>query len=215
MALLDIVLLGSEQAAVLRKRAYKVEDFDKKLHALLDSMVETLLDAPGVGLAAPQVDSSKRVIVVRLPDDEESRKEYGDQAGVLYEVVNPEIARASREMVDGVEACLSIPGYFGEVPRHESILVKGRTATGAKSGSRPRVAGARFPHEIDHLDGVLFIDGDRALARCSTRRSRPRGREATDRVEPAPAFSDRRSSRPVPLDLSICPKAVMNQSIEG
>jgi len=190
MALLDIVLLGSEQAGVLRKRAYKVEDFDKKLHALLDSMVETLLDAPGVGLAAPQVDSSKRVIVVRLPDDEESRKDYGDRAGVLYEGVNPEVARASREMVDGVEACLSIPGYFGEVSRHESILVKGQDRHGRKIRIKAEGWLARvFQHEIDHLDGVLFIDRATELWRevRDDDESAPVESEATpDRAEPAP-----------------------------
>jgi len=188
MALLDIVLLGSEQAGVLRKRAYKVEDFDKKLHALLDNMVETLLDAPGVGLAAPQVDSSKRVIVVRLPDDEESRKEYGDRAGVLYEVVNPEVARASREMVDGVEACLSIPGYFGEVSRHESILVKGQDRHGRKIRIKAEGWLARvFQHEIDHLDGVLFID-----------RATELWREVRDEDESAPVESEAPPARAEP-----------------
>lgn len=159
MALRDIVLLGSEQAPVLRKRARHVKAYEVDLHQLLDDMVETLLDAPGVGLAAPQIDVSERVIVVRLPDDEQSREEYGDQAGVLYEAINPEIVRASDEMVDGVEACLSIPGMFGTVPRHEGVTVKFQDRHGKKK--RLKVEGwlARvFQHEIDHLDGVLYPD---------------------------------------------------------
>jgi peptide deformylase len=159
MALLDIVLVGGKDAEVLRKRAHKVTVFDDRLGKLLDNMVETLGDAPGVGLAAPQINVSERLIVVRLPDDEQSRQEYGDQAGVLYEVVNPQIVRPSQDMVDGVEACLSIPGIFGNVSRHESVVVKGQTREGKKIRIKADGWLARvFQHEIDHLDGILFTD---------------------------------------------------------
>jgi peptide deformylase len=148
------------QNPVLRKKAHKVTKFDdQKLQTLIDDMVETLMDAPGVGLAAPQVAVSQRVIVVRLPDDEQSREEYGDDAGVLYEIVNPEIIRVSREMVDGVEACLSIPGYFGTVSRHQAVTVRGQDRQGKIIRIKARDWLARvFQHEIDHLDGILFID---------------------------------------------------------
>lgn len=156
MALRKVVYIGAD---VLRKKARRVRDFDEKLHRLIDDMTDTMLDAPGVGLAAPQVGVSERVIVVRLPDDEESREEYGDQAGVLYQVVNPEIIRASRETVDGVEACLSIPGYFGTVERAESVTVRGQDRHGKEMRIKARGWLARvFQHEIDHLDGVLYID---------------------------------------------------------
>ncbi len=159
MARRDIVVLGGPGAEVLRKRAVKVTAFDGRLQTLIDDMVETMLAAPGVGLAAPQVGVSQRVIVVRLPDDEQSREEYGDQAGVLYIVVNPQIARADEEMVDGVEACLSIPGYFGAVPRHVAVTVKGQDRHGRKLRIKAEGWLARvFQHEIDHLNGVLFID---------------------------------------------------------
>lgn len=145
---------------ILRKKAVRVANFnDKKFQQLVDDMVETMLDAPGVGLAAPQVAISQRLIVVRLPDDEESRKEYGDEAGVLYVVANPKIIKASKEMVEGVEACLSIPGYFGTVDRHESIVVTGQDRHG--EDIRVKAVGwlARvFQHEIDHLDGRLYTD---------------------------------------------------------
>jgi len=145
---------------VLRKKARKVTQFDDpKLQTLIDDMVDTLLDAPGVGLAAPQVAASQRVIVVRLPDDEQSKEEYGDDAGVLYIVINPEIIRESREMVDGIEACLSIPGYYGTVPRHAAVTVRGQDRNGKSFRIKTRDWLARvFQHEIDHLDGVLFID---------------------------------------------------------
>ena len=144
---------------VLRQKARRVVEFDKKLHTLIDDMVETMLDAPGVGLAAPQVEVSQRVIVVRLPDDEESKELYGNQAGLLYEVVNPEIIKTSREMVEGVEACLSIPGYFGRVDRHVAATIRGQDRNGKSIRIKAYDWLARvFQHEIDHLDGVLYID---------------------------------------------------------
>ncbi len=145
---------------ILRRKARKVTRFDDpKLQKLVDDMVETMLEAPGVGLAAPQVAESQRVIVVRLSDDEESREEYGDDAGVLHIVMNPEIVRESKEMVEGVEACLSIPGYYGTVDRHVEVTVRGQDRNGKPVRIKARNWLARvFQHEIDHLDGVLFID---------------------------------------------------------
>jgi peptide deformylase len=105
------------------------------------------------------VEVSQRVIVVRLPDDEEAKEAYGNQAGVLYEVINPEIIKRSREMVDGVEACLSIPGYFGRVERHVAVTIRGQDRNGKSIRIKAFDWQARvFQHEIDHLDGVLYID---------------------------------------------------------
>ncbi|NWF70309.1 MAG: peptide deformylase [Chloroflexi bacterium] len=157
MSVLPIITHPND--AVLRRKALKVIDFGSKFQELIDNMVETMLDAPGVGLAAPQVASKERVIVVRLPDDEESKKEYGEQAGVLYVVANPKIVKASREMVEGVEACLSIPGWFGTVERHEEVLITGEDRMGKAQRIKAKGWLARvFQHEIDHLDGRLFID---------------------------------------------------------
>jgi peptide deformylase len=144
---------------ILRKKAVRVTTFDKKFQTLVDDMIETMLDAPGVGLAAPQVAVSQRVFVAQLPDDEESQKEYGANAGKLFVMVNPEIVKASKEMVEGVEGCLSIPGYVGLVDRHESITVTSLDRYGKRqrvkaSGWLARV----FQHEMDHLDGQLYID---------------------------------------------------------
>ncbi len=164
MAVRDII---TPKNPILRKKAHKVTKFDDpKLQTLIDDMVDTLLDAPGVGLAAPQVDVSQRVIVVRLSDDEESKAEYGDQAGVLHVVVNPEIVRSSREMIEGMEACLSIPGYYGTVDRHVAVTVRGQDREGKEMRIKARDWLARvFQHEIDHLDGILFIDRANELYR--------------------------------------------------
>lgn len=157
MAILEII---QPDNPTLRKKAVKVTNFgDKKLQSLIDDMIETMIEAPGVGLAAPQVDISRRLIVVRLPDDEESKKEYGKEAGVVYVVANPKIIKESREMVEGVEACLSIPGFFGTVDRHESIVVTGQDREGKDIRIKAKGWLARvFQHEIDHLDGVLYTD---------------------------------------------------------
>ena len=151
--------IHQEDDPVLRKKAVKVTGFGKKFQTLVDDMTETMLAAPGVGLAAPQVGASQRLIVVKLLDDEENRRVYGEQAGVLYVIANPKIIKASREMVTAVEACLSVAGYFGEVERHESIVVTGLDRHG--EDLRVKATGwlARvFQHEIDHLDGVLYTD---------------------------------------------------------
>lgn len=144
---------------ILRKKAIRVQSFDHKFQTLVDDMVETLLEAPGVGLAAPQIAVSQRLIVVRLQDDEESVKEFGDLAGKLFVVANPEIIKKSKELVEGVEGCLSIPGYIGLVDRHESIVITGQDRKGKAIRIKANGWLARvFQHEIDHLDGRLYID---------------------------------------------------------
>jgi peptide deformylase len=144
---------------ILRKKSHRVTNFDKRFQSLVDDMIETMVDAPGVGLAAPQIAVGQRVFVAQLPDDEKSREEYGDEAGKLYVLVNPEIVKASKEMIEGVEGCLSIPGYVGLVDRHEKITVNAQDRHGKAmrikaSGWLARV----FQHEIDHLNGRLYID---------------------------------------------------------
>ncbi len=156
MALREII---QPDNPVLRKKALRVTSFDGKFQKLVDDMVETMIEAPGTGLAAPQVAVSQRVIVVRLPDDDDSKEEYGDQAGKLYVVANPEIVKHSRVQVEGVEACLSIPGYFGSVFRYENVLIKGLDRHGKPIRIKAKDWQARvFQHEIDHLDGRLYID---------------------------------------------------------
>ncbi len=140
--------------AVLRRRAHKVTDFGADLQALIDDMVETMRQAPGVGLAAPQVNVSQRVIVIEYGDEENE-----EAPAKLYMVVNPEIVRPSQETEKGTEACLSIPGFMGEVERAASLTIKGQNRHGQPVRIKAKGWLARiFQHEIDHLDGVLFTD---------------------------------------------------------
>ncbi|MGB9896790.1 peptide deformylase [Thermanaerothrix sp.] len=139
---------------VLRRKAQKVRQFDADLQQLIEDMIETMRAAPGVGLAAPQVGVSQRVIVVEYGEDEDE-----DKPPRLYVVVNPEIVEVSAETEMGVEGCLSIPDLVGEVERYQRIVVKGQNRRGQPIKLKLRGWVARiFQHEIDHLDGVLFTD---------------------------------------------------------
>ncbi|HLA99367.1 MAG TPA: peptide deformylase [Anaerolineales bacterium] len=151
MAVLEVV---TNPAPVLRRKARKVAEFGPDLQKLVDDMVETMRAAPGVGLAAPQVDVSLRVIVVEFGDEQDE-----EAPPKLYALVNPEIVRASVETVTGTEGCLSIPGFVGEVERQVTVTVKGQNRRGQTIRIKAQGWLARiFQHEIDHLDGVLFID---------------------------------------------------------
>lgn len=151
MGLREIRLLGD---SVLRKKAHKVSRVTDKVRSLVEDMADTMRESNGVGLAAPQVGVLQRVIVVETPEEED---EPG--SGQFYAIINPEIVRASEERADGIEGCLSIPGYVGEVTRHEAITIKGRNLQGRKIRVKAQGFLARvFQHEIDHLEGVLFID---------------------------------------------------------
>lgn len=142
----------------LRKKATKVRSVTPAVQTLADDMVETMRAAPGVGLAAPQVDVSQRVIVVEYAESNEDM-EVQEAPPKLFIVINPEITRRSRETLTGVEGCLSLPGLMGDVERHEWVTVKGLDRHGKPFKKKTRGWLARiFQHEIDHLDGILFID---------------------------------------------------------
>jgi peptide deformylase len=155
MTLRKIVTLPD---AVLRRKARTIAKVDKNLQALIDDMVETMREAPGVGLAAPQVGLSERLIVVEYyerPEDEEKE----DAPKKVWALLNPEIVKASTETVMGVEGCLSIPGLVGEVERNAAIQVKGLNRHGKPVKIKAEGWLARiFQHEIDHLNGILFPD---------------------------------------------------------
>ena len=140
---------------ILRRKARTVTSFDSELQSLVEDMIETLREAPGVGLAAPQVGISDRLIVVEYPEDDEQE----DAPKKLYIVVNPEIKDMSTETEMGIEGCLSIPGLHGEVDRALAVTVKGLTRHGQPVRIKAKGWLARiFQHEIDHINGVVFSD---------------------------------------------------------
>ena len=143
MALRKIVLQGDES---LTKVCRPVTDFNSRLHTLLDDMKETLLDSGGVGLAAPQVGILRRVCVVLNEDDE------------VIELINPEIIYTEGEQT-GLEGCLSVPGKYGIVTRPEVVRVRAQDRNGDFFEVEDSDLTARcFCHEIEHLDGHLFVE---------------------------------------------------------
>ncbi|MDB0438283.1 peptide deformylase [Clostridioides difficile] len=142
MALRQIVQIGEP---VLRKKSKKVEKIDAKIIQLLDDMAETMYDADGVGLAAPQVGILKRVVVIDVGEE-------------LIELINPEIIETSGEQIDD-EGCLSVVGESGEVKRPNYVKVRALNRNGDTIELEGEELLARaFCHEIDHLDGILFVD---------------------------------------------------------
>jgi peptide deformylase len=142
----------------LRKPAKKVRAFTPELQTLIDDMVETMRAASGVGLAAPQVDVGQKVIVIEYGENQED-PDLPSKPPKLYILVNPEIVRHSSEFEVANEACLSVPGIFGEVERYKTVTVKGLNRHGVPTRIKANGWLARvFQHEIDHLDGILFID---------------------------------------------------------
>lgn len=139
---------------VLRQQAQTVETFDQDLKLLVDDMIETMRVAPGVGLAAPQIGISKRIIVIEFGDEYDET--VPDQ---LYVLINPEIAKKSNASLTGIEGCLSVPGLVGEVERSSVVTVVGQDLEGKKVKFRAQGWLARiFQHEIDHINGVLYTD---------------------------------------------------------
>lgn len=143
MALRNIVKYGDP---VLRKKSRPVEKFDSKLSVLIDDMIQTMKNAEGVGLAAVQVGILKRVVIVDVGD------------GVI-ELVNPEIIEESKEKQITAEGCLSLPGQSGNTSRPMTVKVKAQDRNGKWYIHKGTGLKAKaFCHEIDHLDGILYID---------------------------------------------------------
>lgn len=131
---------------VLRKKAKRVSSVDKSIQKLIDNMIDTMREASGVGLAAPQVGVSLRIAVIEIPDEE------------VITLINPEIVKRYGERTLD-EACLSIPGYHGTITRSVQVKVKALD----RNGKAIRIKGEELlaqalEHEIDHLNGVLYID---------------------------------------------------------
>ncbi len=145
---------------VLRRKARAITSFDDSLQTLIDDMLETMREAPGVGLAAPQVNVSERLIVVEYSDDEEDENgEIIEMPKKRYVLINPEIVKNSEETELGVEGCLSIPGLVGEVERFSMVQIKALNRRGQPIKLKAEGWLARiFQHEIDHLNGVVFPD---------------------------------------------------------
>ena len=146
---------------VLRRKARAVDNPNTAAnHQLIDDMIATMREAPGVGLAAPQVAVSQRIAVIEYAEKPDGAPDEAEPPEPkLFVIVNPEIVARSEELVEGSEGCLSLPGYAGSVMRHAAVTVKALNRKGRPIKIKARGWLARiFQHEIDHLDGILFID---------------------------------------------------------
>lgn len=146
----------------LRKKCAPVEEIDGEVLELLDDMAETMYDARGVGLAASQIGVDKRIVVIDISprktdgDDEDEEIEY--EGPGLIEMINPEIVSSEGEVI-GEEACLSIPGFVSEVKRKQRVTIEAYNRKGELMEIEAQDLLARvFQHEIDHINGILFID---------------------------------------------------------
>ena len=144
MTVRPIVVLGNP---VLRSKARKVTRFDDSIRRLVQDMIETMRDAPGVGLAAPQIGVPLQVAVIEAEKDE------------VVVLVNPEILKLDGEYIPD-EGCLSVPGYWGKVTRAERVTVKAKDAYGkdVRITAAEGLLGQALQHEIDHLNGMLYVD---------------------------------------------------------
>jgi len=148
MSLLEILIYPDPR---LKRKSIPVRDINKSIFTLLEDMAEIMYNAPGVGLAAPQVGKNIRVIVIDVEHNENGNNN-------LIELINPVIIDA-KGMFKGEEACLSIPGFTAEVKRSAEITVEGLNRKGELLTIYATELISRvLQHEIDHLDGILFID---------------------------------------------------------
>ena len=152
MAILKIARMGHP---ILANHSDSVEDpTNPEVHQLISNMIETMRDAPGIGLAAPQVHIPKRVVIFYVPA---SRMPGGEKEIGLTALINPEIVPLSDELAIGVEGCLSLPGMAGKVPRYTHIQYSGLLPNGEKLVVEAEGYHARIvQHECDHLDGILY-----------------------------------------------------------
>ncbi len=157
MAVLPIRMAGDP---ILRQKAKKVRTIDESIHKLIDDMIETMRDAPGVGLAANQVGVLLRVIVIEVPEEQDEAVDSDEPAArQLYTLINPQIVKRSGERrLD--EGCLSVPGYKAVTPRSVTVTVKGlnREGTEVRIKAEDNILAEALEHEIDHLNGILYID---------------------------------------------------------
>ncbi len=160
-------------APLLRQKSQKMKQIDPATQTLIDDMIETLHGANGVGLAAPQVGVLQRIIVMEIPPSDgevesDGANSTGDEAAAKdgpvarpkqYVLINPEIIKRSEDEEVADEGCLCLPNYVGEVRRASAVIAKGKDRRGKDVRVKGRGLLARaLQHEIDHLDGVLFMD---------------------------------------------------------
>jgi peptide deformylase len=170
MAVRRILRIDDEEdRKILKTRCHEVKQLTPALRQLASDMFETMHAANGVGLAAPQIGLTQRIAVVHIPAPVEEQEdgtlvEVGDEQN--YVLINPEVIKASDQEVMGQEGCLSLPGWYGDVPRPPWVTVEYTDLDGRRKRIRKATGllARALQHEIDHLDGVLFTERMRDLS---------------------------------------------------
>ena len=171
-----------EEKAILKSKSVRVKQFDKSLRALADDMIETMRSVDGVGLAAPQIGILRRIVVVETPAEQEELEDgtvREIKPSELFVMVNPEISEPSEDRFVMLEGCLSLPGWYGEVPRPAEVTIRYQDLQGKEhrikhADARGYTVGRIAQHEVDHLNAILF----------------------TERVEDLTTLQDRRAEKP-------------------
>jgi peptide deformylase len=189
---------NEEEKKILKSKAVRVKQFDKGLQTLAQDLIETMRDHNGVGLAAPQIGVPRRVVVIEQPAIQEEQEDgtlVELAPAQLFVMINPEITEASKERYTMLEGCLSLPGWYGEVPRPDWVTIKYQDLQGKEyrikhANARGYLVGRIAQHEIDHLDGILFterIEDLSTLRDYSEEKPKRRGllRRRSKRVEAA------------------------------
>jgi peptide deformylase len=155
-----------EDKSFLKHKSVRVKQFDKNLRALVDDMVETMRSEEGVGLAAPQIGVLHRIVVIETPPELEELEDGTVREiapAKLHVLINPEISEPSEEQYTMLEGCLSLPGWYGEVPRPAEVTIRYQDLQGKEhklkhTDARGYTVGRIAQHEVDHLDGILFME---------------------------------------------------------
>lgn len=163
MAVLEI-LTAPHPVLSTKARRVRPDEFGPALKTQLSDMAETMFAAPGVGLAAPQVGDSRRIVVADLTDD--GKKDNPGRGKNVYMMVNPEIVEKSREIITWEESCLSVPEYYQDVDRARKIRVRWQDGDGAdQEGWFEEFPAVILQHELDHLEGVTLLERSSRLKR--------------------------------------------------
>jgi peptide deformylase len=175
---------NEEDKKILTSKSVRVKQFDKGLQTLVQDMIDTMRAHNGVGIAAPQIGVLRRVVVIEQPaitQEQEDGTEKELEPSKLFVMINPEITEASSERFTMLEGCLSLPGWYGEVPRSANVTIKYQDLQGREhrikhADARGYVVGRMAQHEIDHIEGVLFTERieDLSTLRDHTKDNKPK-----------------------------------------
>ncbi len=157
---------NAEEKKILKSKSVRVKQFDKSLRALVNDLVETMRSVDGVGLAAPQIGVMRRIVVIEVPAETEELEDgtvVEIKPSELFVMVNPELLDPVEERFTMLEGCLSLPGWYGEVPRPAQVTIRYQDLQGKEhkikhADARGYSIGRIIQHELDHLDGLLFLD---------------------------------------------------------